>query len=126
MYELSIEAVFSAAHAITICGRREQLHGHDFHVTLTVGGDRLDADGLLCDFHVVEKLLREAVGVFHNRSLNETPPFDRVNPTAEHVARHIAEVLSRGLPAGVRVVSARVTEAAGCAAVYRPPVSGSL
>lgn len=122
MYVLTVESVFSAAHAIVIRGEREPLHGHDWHVTATIEGDRLDADGLLCDFHQVEEMLKGLTQRLHNRSLNETPPFDEVNPTAEQVARHLGESLAAGvrLPAGVRVAGVRVTEAVGCAAEWRP------
>lgn len=119
MYELMIEGEFCAAHAIVIRGEREPVHGHNWHVTLTVAGERLDEDGLLCDFHAIESTLREVIGRFHNQNLNETAPFDRVNPTAEQIARHIGESMAKTLPAGVRMVSARVTEAPGCAAVWR-------
>lgn|SRR5690606_7961978 len=119
MFELTIEGEFCAAHAIVIRGEREPMHGHNWHVTLSVAGDALDEDGLLCDFHVVEQSLRDVIGQFHNRSLNETPPFDRVNPTAERVAEHIGRTVGATLPAGVRMVSCRVTEAPGCAAVWR-------
>ncbi len=150
-YQLELNAVFSAAHAIVIKGEREPLHGHDWHVTLTVEGPRVDQDGLLVDFHALEKGLKEIVARWHNRNLNETRPFDVVNPTAEKVAEHIASEMQRMMQSGaiwgdsdnppsqsgrknrklskagarpeVRVVSVRVTEAVGCAAVYRPAAS---
>jgi len=119
MYELTIEAVFSAAHAITIGGVREAMHGHDWRVTATIAGETLDDDGLLCDFHEVERSLRDITGRFHNRTLNEVAPFDETNPTAELVARHIGEELAGRLPGNVSLVNVRVTEAVGCAAVWR-------
>lgn len=120
MYELQIESRFSAAHALRIGGASEPLHGHDFHITLTVAGETLDSDGLLCDFHTIEEALHLIAGRFHNRSLNETAPFDKVNPTAELVAKHIADELGAMLPPEVTLVSVRLTESPGCAAVYRP------
>ena len=124
MYELEVKGQFSAAHAIVIRGEREALHGHDWRVTVTVSGETLDADGLVCDFHAIESALNTITGRLHNRNLNETEPFDRVNPTAEHVALHIAEELSRTLagvlPEGARIAAVRVTEAPGCAATFRP------
>lgn len=120
VYELTIETTFSAAHAIEIRGVREPLHGHDWCVTATLVGPDLDRDGLLCDFHEVEERLREIVGPFHNRSLNEVAPFNQRNPTAELVARYIADELAEELPPGVRVASVRVTEAVGCAATFIP------
>ena len=125
MYELTIETVFSAAHAIVIAGQREALHGHDWHVTACIAGEHLDADGLLVDFHAVEESLHAILRPFRNANLNECAPFDRTNPTAEHVARHIAAALDArlrpimGEARGVRVAWVRVTESPGCAATYR-------
>ncbi len=72
----------------------------------------------------IESALAEVTGRLHNQTLNQIEPFDRLNPSAEHVAQHIAKELSRRLvgvlPAGVRLASVRVTEAPGCAAIYRP------
>ena len=120
MYELEIRRRFSAAHAISMRGVREAVHGHDWEVTLLVQGERLDGDGLLCDFHAVERELDAILRPLDSRHLNETPPFDRINPTAEHVARHVADAMVPRLPAGVRVASVRVTEAPGCAARFVP------
>lgn len=117
---LTLETVFSAAHAIVIGGEREPVHGHDWRVAVRIGGDTLDADGLLVDFHKIQHDLRAIVEPWHNRSLNEVEPFDAVNPTAELVAKTIGERLAERLPDGVRLVSVRVTEAVGCAAEFWP------
>lgn len=124
MYAIEVAAEFSAAHAITIAGQRESVHGHDWHVTVLLAGRTLDHDGLLCDFHTVHAVLAGIVAPFHNNNLNAVAPFDAVNPTAELVARHIAtEMTARlgdSLASCARVESVRVTESPGCAAVYRP------
>lgn len=117
-FELSVETTFTASHAIVMRGERETPHAHDWRVTLTVRGDALDADGLLCDFHEIERALRAVVGPWHGGDLNRSPPFDRLNPTAELVARHIACSVQTRLPTGIQVGSVRVTEAPGCAATY--------
>lgn len=131
MYEIDVQAEFSAAHAIRIAGIVEPLHGHNWHVTATVVGPELDADGLLCDFHTIEQSLRQITARFHNRNLNDCPPFrpaDRdpgINPTAELVARQIARELSAAIDLSLaphaRLVRVRVTEAPGCAATYHTP-----
>lgn len=133
MYRLTIDCCFSAAHAIVIKGWREPLHGHDWKVRLTIEGDQLDEDGLLVDFHACQDDLKGIIAPFKNANLNETPPFDKLNPTAERVAAHIATVFTERLQSrvreapknqvqpAVRVRSVRVTEAVGCAAVYFPP-----
>ncbi|MFM9958033.1 MAG: 6-pyruvoyl trahydropterin synthase family protein [Phycisphaerales bacterium] len=127
MFHLTIQAVFSAAHAIVIKGEREPLHGHNWRVRAVVEGPNLDSDGLLVDFHALERHLAEIIRPFHNRNLNDVAPFDRVNPTAEHVARHIATELARHLTSdrdatarAVRVLRVSVTEAEGCDATYAP------
>lgn len=119
MYQIEVQTTFSAAHALVIQGARESVHGHDWQVTVTLSGPELDADGLLCDFHAIEAHLAEITGPFRNANLNETPPFDRVNPSAELIARHIATELAERLgntPA--RVESVAITEAPGCRAIY--------
>ncbi len=88
-------------------------------MTVTVAGETLDDDGLLCDFHTIEEALEDIVRPFHNRNLNEVAPFDRLNPSAELVAKHIAERLSRLMPPEVSVKSVKVTEAPKCSAVWR-------
>jgi 6-pyruvoyltetrahydropterin/6-carboxytetrahydropterin synthase len=124
VFEISIQAEFSAAHALVIAGQREPVHGHNWHVTAVVAGPKLDADGLLCDFHAVERALAEVIAPFRNADLNKVAPFTDVNPSAEHVALHIAQALASRLtgvlPPGAAIASVRVTEATGCAATYRP------
>jgi 6-pyruvoyltetrahydropterin/6-carboxytetrahydropterin synthase len=129
VYEITIEDEFCAAHAIVIRGEREPVHGHNWKVSVTVAGERLDGDGLLIDFHALERLVRQINAPFRNRDLNVTSPFDRTNPTAELVARHIADRVAAGLGKGspgsggtsdIRVLSVRVTEAPGCSVTYRP------
>lgn len=123
MYEITIEHEFCAAHSIRIAGTQEPTHGHNFRVTVTISGQTLDPDGLLCDFHTAEAVLHDICRPFVNANLNETPPFDRTNPTAEHIARHIADEmagrLDDALAPNARVSSVRVTEAPGCAATHR-------
>jgi 6-pyruvoyltetrahydropterin/6-carboxytetrahydropterin synthase len=120
MFEISIERTFCAAHAIVIRGEREPVHGHNWRVRVTVAGDSLDADGLVCDFHELEEIVDRVIRPFRDRNLNETPPFDSVNPTAEHVARHIAQEVAAAVPDVVQLRSVSVTEAPGCIATYRP------
>lgn len=136
MYEIRVSTEFCAAHALIIAGAIEPTHGHNFRVTLTLAGERLDADGLLVDFHAVERWLAAIVRPFTNNDLSKVPPFDapgeqpgKYNASAERIAQHIGdamiEILTRELDKGtkergVRVVSVEVTEARGCIAVYRP------
>lgn len=122
MYEISIGHEFCAAHALSIIGHRETLHGHNFRVTAVIAGDTLDDDGLLCDFHTVHDQLLELCKPYENANLHDHPPFDKLNPTAEHIAKVIADGLAdrldEALAPAARVHRVTVTEAPGCAATY--------
>ncbi len=122
MFELEVRRTFSAAHSVKIRGIPEPLHGHDWHVELVVGAADLDCEGMACDFHELESALDRVLKPFDSRNLNETPPFDAVNPTAEAVAQHIAQEMTLRVPSRVKIHSVRVTEAPGCAARYVPSV----
>ncbi|MCB9848618.1 MAG: 6-carboxytetrahydropterin synthase [Phycisphaeraceae bacterium] len=119
-YDLTIRTTFSAAHSIRIAGEPEPLHGHDWSVVVQVTAESLDDEGLVCDFHALEASLASIVAPFRNGNLNEIAPFNDVNPTAEHVARHIAMSMIPMLPEGVSLAFVRIGEAPGCEATYRP------
>ncbi len=128
MFSLTVEHTFSAAHALVISGAQEPLHGHDFHVTVTVEGlgeNPLDADGLLCDFHTVHDVLKAVCEPFHNNNLNRVEPFKSgLNPSAELIAKHLYDQLAARLGASLapnaRVASVRISESPGCHAIYAP------
>ena len=103
MFELEVRRIFSAAHAIVIRGEREPIHGHDWQVEVVVSAASLDQDGLACDFHALEASLDNVLRPFCSRNLNETPPFDVVNTTAEAVAKHIATELATHIPIQVSI-----------------------
>lgn len=119
MFELTVQRTFCAAHSIAVGGQREPLHGHNWVVKAAVAGPELDRDGLLCDFHLLERELERILQPWHNQNLNVTHPFDDINPTAEQIARYVAEALARALPAGASLRCVSVTEAPGCVATYR-------
>ncbi len=124
MFQLDIEDSFSAAHSLIIAGERESVHGHDWKVFVTVQGEELDGDGLLCDFHHLESLLAEIIAPFRTADLNACREFAGVNPSAENVARHIAERIRGGLPSAVSLARVSVTEAPGCTATWLPGSGG--
>ncbi len=122
MFTIQVNHEFCAAHALSLLGAHEPLHGHNFKTTATILGDQLDDDGLLCDFHTVHAELLDICQPFTNNNLNETPPFDTLNPTAELIAKHIADELAsrldQALAPHAKVHAVSVTEAPGCVATY--------
>lgn len=119
MYEVSVEAHFSAAHRLRLGdGSLEPPHGHDWHVTAVFAGTDLDEIGLLVDFVAAEDRLRRVVGALHHTDLNTCPAMRNLNPSAEHVARVIFEGLAADPALAGALARVRVTEAPGCAATY--------
>ncbi len=126
MFEVTIEKTFSAAHFLRdYQGKCERLHGHNYKVHVTVQGETLAFNGLLVDFKDVKRLTDQALEDLDHYHLNETPPFDKLNPSAENIAWHIHNQVSRSLEAlrvdvPVRVAEVKVWETDTCFATYRP------
>src|SRR5277367_5050595 len=90
MFEVCVEHTFAAAHALRdYYGKCENLHGHNYRVQVTVRGAELDHAGILVDFSLLKRLLREVTGRLDHQNLNDLPPFDAVNPSAENIARYV-------------------------------------
>ena len=66
-------------------------HGHNYVVEVSIEGDPDPVTGMVLDLKDLKELLnREIVAPFDHRFLNyEAPPFDRIVPTAENLAREI-------------------------------------
>ena len=127
MYEITIQSIFAAAHAIRLPdGTLEPVHGHNWPVTLTVAADELDSIETVCDFHLLQQLLNHAIAPWQSQHLNDCEPFTdgkgglTINPTAERVAWAIAQKVRPGLPGHCKLLSVSVGEAPGCTAAYRP------
>ncbi|MFQ5807512.1 MAG: 6-pyruvoyl tetrahydropterin synthase family protein [Phycisphaerae bacterium] len=121
MFEVSVSGRFAAAHQLRLSGGTlEPLHTHDWRVTVTFAGSKLDGTGVLLDFAEIQPRVDELLATLHDRRLNDLPAFARRNPSAENVALHIAEQLGQGLPTGVRLRCVEVEEEPGRVARYRP------
>jgi 6-pyruvoyltetrahydropterin/6-carboxytetrahydropterin synthase len=123
MWEIQHETVFGAAHQLRLApGEGERLHGHNWRVRAFVRCRDLDARGFVLDFADLGRILREIVEPYEHVFLNDIPPWNDVNPTAENLARHIAEQLqSRVGDARVRVHRVQVHETDECCATYYLP-----
>jgi len=124
MYEVSVEETFAAAHNLrNYKGKCEDLHGHNYKIRVVLSGKELDSTGLLYDFVNLKHVIRTIIASLDHKYLNELPPFDTINPSAENLARHIFDQASRQLPAapnGAGIASITVWETDTTAATYRP------
>jgi 6-pyruvoyltetrahydropterin/6-carboxytetrahydropterin synthase len=121
-FEINTTRGFAAAHQLRLYdGALEPIHGHNWRVKVTVAAAKLDAIGVVMDFHALERLVDSIITPMHNRHLNEVAPFvSELNPSAENVALHVGRALVGGLPHGVRLTRVEVWETDENSAVYEP------
>ena len=94
MFEIRVTTKFGAAHNLrNYGGKCENLHGHTWRVEVALKGNTLDDKGLMKDFKEVKKGLNEVLAKFDHSYINEISPFDKINPTAENLSKHIFEEL---------------------------------
>ncbi len=123
MFEATIEETFAAGHALrNYHGKCENPHGHNYRCELGVAGERLDAAGLLIDFVELKRILHAVIDRLDHQWLNDIPPFDSLNPSAENIAKHIYDAVSGELAdkPGARIAFVRLWETDTASATYRP------
>ena len=116
--ELFKEFTFEAAHRLpnVPAGHKcERLHGHSFHVRISVSGPVDDHAGWVMDFADLKAAWQPLDEVLDHRYLNEIDGLS--NPTSEILAQWIWQKLSGTLP--LVAVEIRETCTSGC--VYRGP-----
>jgi len=120
MYEICRERVFSASHQLReYSGRCERLHGHNWRVRVHLAADELDPAGMVIDFHELDRLLAAVLDPYEHVHLNDVPPFDRINPSSENLARYLFERLGAAInDGGVRVSRVSVWESDTSCASY--------
>lgn len=122
MFEVSIDYSFSAGHALrNYKGKCENTHGHNYKVRVSVEGEQLDSTGLLVDFIDLRDAVKSIVDRLDHQFLNETAPFDKLNPSAENIARYFCiQLESRVNQNGARLQAVTVWETDTSFATYRP------
>jgi len=124
MYEVSVDETFAAAHNLReYKGKCEDLHGHNYKLRVVLVGPELDRVGLLYDFVHLKQVIQNVIKSLDHKYLNELPPFDKLNPSAENLARHIFEQMAKQIreaPNGAKIAGVTVWETDVTAATYRP------
>jgi 6-pyruvoyltetrahydropterin/6-carboxytetrahydropterin synthase len=126
MFEVTVEAKFAAGHALrNYKGKCENVHGHNYRVQLTVAGEQLASNGLLVDFVELKRWMRTTVDRLDHQFINDLPPFDEINPSAENIAKYFYDEVNKGLAESknevpVHIASVRLWETDTSIAVYRP------
>lgn len=93
-YQLKVNIEFSAAHALRgYPGDCARIHGHNWKIEAEMEAYSLDEIGLGVDFKDMKRALNEITAPYDHQYINEIPPFDKVNPTAENIAAWIYQQL---------------------------------
>ncbi|HUB77807.1 MAG TPA: 6-carboxytetrahydropterin synthase QueD [Bryobacteraceae bacterium] len=122
MFEVTIEETFAAGHALrNYHGKCENVHGHNYRCQVTIEGGELDDIGLLVDFVELKRVVHGVLDRMDHQWLNEFPPFDVLNPSAENMARYIYQQVADGLKVrqGVRIALVKLWETDTAYATYR-------
>lgn len=73
---------------------------------------------MLEDFTLLKKHLKEVAELYDHTNLNETPPFDKINPTAENIARIVYKTIKGKVPQHILLEKVLVWESPECWASY--------
>ena len=120
MYEVMVRTMFSAAHQLRYYdGKYENLHGHNWSAIVTVESEKLDSIGLGVDFVKLKSQVNTILEKLDYHNINEVPPFDVQNPSAENIARWLFDALKVVVNKdGARVKRVEVREFDDCGAAY--------
>ena len=126
MYEVTVEHTFAAGHALRgYKGKCENIHGHNYRLWVTIAGEDLDETGILMDFVEVRALIKSVVSRIDHRFLNDFPPFDQINPSAENMAKFFYDEIEPAVRAkGLKILGTTIWETDTTSATYRPSSSG--
>jgi 6-pyruvoyltetrahydropterin/6-carboxytetrahydropterin synthase len=109
MFELRVVTKFAAAHQLAMVGSKcENMHGHNWKIEVYVTGEKTDDAGVLMDFGVIKKHVREIMSMLDHKYLNELDYFRSNQPSSENIAYFVATELQKSIDSPIVNVS-RVT-----------------
>jgi 6-pyruvoyltetrahydropterin/6-carboxytetrahydropterin synthase len=119
LYKTFIEIRFSAAHRINgYQGQCGKLHGHTWKVRVQARTTRIDDIGISIDFKELRRISESVLKYLDHQLINEVPPFDCENPTAENLAKYIYREVSGQLPQDIKMDEVTVWESENYAVIY--------
>ena len=75
-------------------GPENEWHSHHYYVEVQLEGDSLDKHGYLVDIVDIEHNLEALVAYYKDKTLNDLPEFEGLNPSIEHFSRIFATQLA--------------------------------
>ncbi len=114
-----VKRKFSAAHQLRgYQGKCENLHGHTYGVEVHFSANELNELGLAADFKELKSIIDAHLENYDHALLNQVPPFDRENPSAENLARAIFQALETEMPSGISLARVVVWESEDAGAAF--------
>ncbi len=94
MYKAKVITDFSGAHNLRgYKGKCEDLHGHNWKVEVTAKAEELDKLGMVIDFTILKKYVKEIMNELDHKYLNDIEYFKTTNPTSENIAKYIYDYI---------------------------------
>jgi 6-pyruvoyltetrahydropterin/6-carboxytetrahydropterin synthase len=107
-------------------GPENERHAHPYKIDVELHGETLDEHGYLVDIVEVEGALEDIVDRFNDRTLNDLPEFQGLNPSIEHFSRIVCEGLLKQIQAtNLAAVTVRIWESDIAWASYQEVLSAS-
>src|SRR5918993_4482905 len=108
-YSVRVEARFESAHCLReYRGITEPLHGHSYKVEADLAGrgGGVDSDAIAVDFVSAKRKLETLAKKLDYGCINDVPPFNEVNPSAENIAEWFARELQSAVDDENAIVTA--------------------
>lgn len=101
MYVVAVKRDFVAQHFLIggDWGAENEWHSHHYVVEVQLEGERLDRHGYLVDIVDIEANLEELVAHYRDKTLNDLPAFEGLNPSIEHFCRIFCRQLAARIKA---------------------------
>jgi 6-pyruvoyltetrahydropterin/6-carboxytetrahydropterin synthase len=120
MYTVAVQRELIAQHFLIggDFGPENHLHSHHYRVEVRLTGPSLDSNGFLVDIDEVAALLAEVLETYRDKTLNDLPELQGLNPSLEHLCRVLCRRLAGGLHhrhLSTVTVAIRESDAAGAA-----------
>jgi 6-pyruvoyltetrahydropterin/6-carboxytetrahydropterin synthase len=125
MYTVAVQREVIAQHYLIGAdfGPENQLHSHAYQVEFRLSGSDLDGHGFLADIDAMGAALDEVLGGIRDKTLNDLPEFQGLNPSIEHLARILCRALRRRIPsAGRGEIGVSIRETPSAWAAYRETI----